>query len=126
MIEIRSSNEGNSYFIKAKLTNIIEEENQNDTINSIKFEVENKTVTLIEDIETPEPLSKKISSETIKVKYVSMEMFDTFYNYYIKEVYRMRNTIYKNSYCKSLIILFIWLIAFSRCSQLFLCGNPLA
>ena len=29
----------------------------------------------------------------------------------IKEVYR-RNTIYKNSYCKSLVILFIWLIAF--------------
>ena len=44
----------------------------------------------------------------------------------IKEVYRRRNTIRKNSYCKSLIILFIWLIAFSTCSQLFLCGNPLA
>ena len=44
---------------------------------------------------------------------------------YNKEVYR-RNTIYKNSYCKSLIILFILLLAFFRCLQLLLCENPLA
>ena len=42
-----------------------------------------------------------------------------------EEVYR-GNTIYKNSYCKSLLVLFIWLIAFSRCLQLFLCENPVA
>ena len=36
----------------------------------------------------------------------------------IREVYR-RNTIYKISYYKSSIILFIWLISFFRCSQLF-------
>ena len=41
-----------------------------------------------------------------------------------KEVYR-RTTVHKNSYCKTLIILFIWLIACSRCLQLFLRENPL-
>ena len=37
----------------------------------------------------------------------------------IREVYR-RDTIYKNVYCKSKIILFIWLIGFFRCSVIFM------
>ena len=41
-----------------------------------------------------------------------------------KQVYR-RNTIDKSSYCKSLIILFIWLTAFSRCWQLLLCEKSI-
>ena len=38
----------------------------------------------IQDIKTPKPLTRKILSETIKAKYVSMEVFDTFHDYYIK------------------------------------------
>ena len=38
----------------------------------------------IQDIKTPKPLTRKILSETIKAKYVSMEVFDTFHDDYIK------------------------------------------
>ena len=37
-----------------------------------------------------------------------------------KKVFK-RNNIYKSSYYKSVIDLFIWPIAFTRCSQLFVC-----
>ena len=74
-----------SYFIKEKLTNKVEEENQNDTINSIKSEVEiKKTVTLIQDIETPKPFTKNIPGETITAKYGSIDMFYTFQDDYIE------------------------------------------
>ena len=38
----------------------------------------------IQDIKTPKPLTRKILRETIKAKYVSMEVFDTFHDDYIK------------------------------------------
>ena len=38
----------------------------------------------IQDIKTPKPLTRKILSETVKAKYVSMEVFDTFHDDYIK------------------------------------------
>ena len=75
MTENRPYIKGNSYFLKEKLTNNFDEENQNYTINSIELEVENKIVTPIQDIKTPKALTKKISSETIKAN-----MFDTFYD----------------------------------------------
>ena len=74
-------------------------------------------------------LKIEISSSTLLVAscehYLMIKKCSQNCNVEHKEVYR-RNTIYKNSYCKGLIILFIWLIAFFRCSQLFLCENPLA
>lgn len=61
----------------------VKEENQNNCINSIEFDVENKTVAPVQDIETLKPLTKKIPRETIKAKYISMEVFHTFYDNYV-------------------------------------------
>ena len=73
-----------SALITEKSTNNVEKENQNDAIYVIQFEVENKTVIPIQDIETFKLLTKKFSSETNKAKCVRMELFDTFYDDYIE------------------------------------------
>lgn len=41
-------------------------------------------MTLIQDIETPKPLTKNILGETITAKYGSIDMFYTFQDDYIK------------------------------------------
>ena len=55
------------------------------------FEAGSKIVIPIHDIKTPQPITKTISNEINKTKYLGMEIFDTFYDDYIDYKYYLND-----------------------------------